>query len=338
MASQGNKFWVGLFLIAGIFLTVVVVVWVGMSGYLEEGQLHVMYFDESVQGLDQDSTVKYRGVPIGSVDAIGVAKDGKLIEVVVKIRPGERPSEPVTAQLKSVGITGIMFIELDLATDRPANFTRLDFEPPHPVIPTRLSGISQIFRSVETMIARFQAMDIEGVITKIQRDLDSLDHLINNTDTEAISSSFVESLNRVNQILEPTRWEQVLQSVENIGPEIETTVADARKMFNQAEVMVGRLDKLMEINEENLSGAMNALKEAMVTAQKMVAEGENLLSGTDNKFGHLQQHLLVSAQNMEKATENLNRLMELLSQDPGQVLLGQPPSPRVVDVYEGGGR
>ncbi|MBI9076705.1 MAG: MCE family protein [Desulfatibacillum sp.] len=328
MASAQTKFMVGLFLIVGTALTVVVVIWVGMSGYLEEGKNFVMYFDESVQGLDQDSTVKYRGVPIGSVQSIGVAEDGKLVEVVVKIRKGEIPSEPVSAQLKSVGITGIMFIELDLSADKPADMPPLSFEPPFPLIPTRLSGFNQIFRSVETMLHRFKEMDVEGVISRLQRDLDSLDKVINNTNTAAISESIVVSLDRLNAILDPDRWDRILASVQSVGPEVEHTVADARKMFNRAETALEKLDGLLGQNQDNLTLAMEALKETMEAASVMVKEGGNLVAGTDDKVAHLQQHLLVSVQNMEKATENLNRLLESLAQDPAQILLGQPPSPR----------
>ncbi|SHJ13616.1 phospholipid/cholesterol/gamma-HCH transport system substrate-binding protein [Desulfatibacillum alkenivorans DSM 16219] len=335
MASVQTKFMVGLFLIVGVALTVVVVIWVGMSGYLEKGVNYVMYFDESVQGLDQDSTVKYRGVPIGSVQSIEVAADGKLVEVVVKIRKGDIPEEPVFAQLKSVGITGIMFIELDLDPAPSALKQDFSFEPPYPVIPTRLSGINQIFRNVETMFSRFEQMDVEGVIVRLQRDLDSLDKVIKNTDTEAISSSIVESLDRLNNILDPERWDAILASVQQVGPEVEETVGDARAMFNRAESALGRLDGLLLQNQENLALAMDALRETMEAAASMVKEGENLVAGTDDKFSHLQQHLLVSVQNLEKATENLNRLLDSLAQDPAQILLGQPPAPR--SVGNGGG-
>ena len=253
MASAQTKFMVGLFLIVGIALTVVVVIWVGMSGYLEEGKNFVMYFDESVQGLDQDSTVKYRGVPIGNVQSIGVAEDGKLVEVVVKIRKGEFPSEQVFAQLKSVGITGIMFIELDLEKDTPVEKPDYSFTPPYAVISTRLSGINQIFRNVESMFHRFNQMDVEGVISRLQRDLDSLDKLINNTNTEAISSTLVESLERLNNILKPERWDAILASVQQVGPEVEHTVGDARKMFNRAESALAKLDSLLAQNQENLT-------------------------------------------------------------------------------------
>ena len=85
MATLRTKFSVGLFLIVGLAIVIVGIVWLGMSNYFEKGRFFVAYFDESVQGLDKDSPVKYRGVYIGRVHRIGVAPDEKLIEVVMKI-------------------------------------------------------------------------------------------------------------------------------------------------------------------------------------------------------------------------------------------------------------
>ena len=61
MASQKTKFAVGLFVAGGLACVVLVVIWLGMSRFLEKGQFYVTYFDESIQGLVVDSPVKYRG-------------------------------------------------------------------------------------------------------------------------------------------------------------------------------------------------------------------------------------------------------------------------------------
>ena len=50
-----------------------------------KGSLYSVYFDESVQGLQVDSAIKYRGVEIGKVQSIEVAPDNRLIEVIMKI-------------------------------------------------------------------------------------------------------------------------------------------------------------------------------------------------------------------------------------------------------------
>ena len=112
MASIKTKLLVGIFVLVGFFIAIIGLIWFGMSGQLEKGRFYIAYFDESVQGLDKDSPVKYRGVSIGRVENIGVAPDAKLIQVVMKIEAGLKNREQLVAQLKSVGITGIMFIRL----------------------------------------------------------------------------------------------------------------------------------------------------------------------------------------------------------------------------------
>ena len=60
MASQRTKFNVGLFIIIGFTLSVIAIIWLGLSHLFEKGNLFEAYFDESVQGLNKDSPVKYR--------------------------------------------------------------------------------------------------------------------------------------------------------------------------------------------------------------------------------------------------------------------------------------
>lgn len=119
MASIKTKLTVGLFIAIGLAITIVAIIWLGMSKYLEKGQYYAAYFDESVQGLDKDSPVKYRGVPVGRVESVSVAPDGTLVQVIMKIETKLGPEiekesiGDIVAQLKSIGITGIMFLELD---------------------------------------------------------------------------------------------------------------------------------------------------------------------------------------------------------------------------------
>ena len=123
MASQQTKFAVGLFLACGMAISVVGFVWLGMSRYFEKGNYYATYFDESVQGLEVDAPVKYRGVSIGRVASVRVAPDAKLIQVVMKIESGQTLGRGIVAQLKVVGITGTMFLELDQKHKDEPDFT-----------------------------------------------------------------------------------------------------------------------------------------------------------------------------------------------------------------------
>ncbi len=113
MSARSSKFLIGIFVITGVLMCVVIIIWVGAADLFMKGSTYVTYFDESVQGLQADSTVKYRGVAIGKVESIKVAPDYRLIEVAMKIDLSSDLQYNTIAQLRTTGITGIVFIELD---------------------------------------------------------------------------------------------------------------------------------------------------------------------------------------------------------------------------------
>jgi phospholipid/cholesterol/gamma-HCH transport system substrate-binding protein len=137
MSSRSSKFLIGLFVITGVMMCVVIIIWVGAADLFMKGSTYVTYFDESVQGLQADSAVKYRGVEIGKVASIKVAPDYKLIEVTMKIDLSADLQDNTTAQLRTLGITGIVFIELDrLKKNDQSTSPIINFKTAYPVIQT----------------------------------------------------------------------------------------------------------------------------------------------------------------------------------------------------------
>jgi phospholipid/cholesterol/gamma-HCH transport system substrate-binding protein len=61
----------------------------------------------------------------------------------------------------------------------------------------------------------------------------------------------------------------------------------------------------------------------------LLERGSKLVNRSDDSIHQLRQELLVSAQNLAEATDNLNRFMEILAEQPTQLLLGEPPKPKV---------
>jgi hypothetical protein len=67
----------------------------------------------------------------------------------------------------------------------------------------------------------------------------------------------------------------------------------------------------------------------------LLNKSTSLVSGTDASISEMMQHLLVAARNLELASQNLTQLMELLADQPSQLLFGEPPKPRNVDTAVG---
>lgn len=257
MASTKTKFTVGLFVAGGISIALLAIIWLGITPYFEKGQHYVTYFNESVQGLDQDSPVKYRGVTIGRVAKIGVAPDSKLIEVVLKIESGQKLGSDIVAQLKPVGITGSMFIELDQKKkDEPDRSPYLSFPSKYPIVASKPSDISELLHGIDNVLDQLNSLDLGGISDKLKLTLDSLNQAITDANLKSISTNLASSLESIDQ---------------RILVRVESTAA------------------------------------------------------------RLERHLEVTGQNLEKASANLNRLLELLSDQPSQLLFGEPPPPRKLE-------
>ena len=71
MSLKANYFKLGLFVIGAIVAGVVVLVVIGSGRWFQPKLTIETYFNESVQGLDIGSKLKYRGVVIGEVTQIG---------------------------------------------------------------------------------------------------------------------------------------------------------------------------------------------------------------------------------------------------------------------------
>ena len=169
MSSRSSKFLIGLFVITGVMMCVVIIIWVGAADLFMKGSTYVTYFDESVQGLQADSAVKYRGVEIGKVKSIKVAPDYRLIEVAMKIDLSADLQYNTTAQLRTLGITGIVFIELDrLKTNDSSSSPIINFKTVHPVIPSRPSDISRFLSDTDALMQNIKEIDFKGISNQLK--------------------------------------------------------------------------------------------------------------------------------------------------------------------------
>ncbi len=315
MATRKTKFAVGLFVFVGLAFAIWITIWLGMSRYLEKGQYYVTYFDESVQGLGVDSPVKYRGVFIGRVESIAVAPDSKLIKVILNIESGQQLDPNIVAQLKSVGITGSMFVELDQKkADEPDQSPRLGFPSEYPIIASKPSEISGLYGGLNKVLEQVKLLDLEGISLQIKTTLENINQTVDDANIQRISKTIESSFERMEIILADQRWDKILAA---------------------ADSTLVRVEDLVSSKEQTIASAIDNFNRAMQNVNSLFDEGSALVSGADASVSELMNHLLIAARNLEKASDNLNRLMETLADHPSQLMFGQPPRPREVESEDG---
>ena len=326
MASVKTKLAVGLFVVAGFSMVVVAVIWLGMSNYLEKGKFYVAYFDESVQGLDRDSPVKYRGVSIGKVHRIGVAPDANLIEVILKIETGLKLDNTIVAQLKSVGITGLMFVELGKKRPEDHLVSPGDaFDSSYPVIDTRPSEIKKIMEAVSDILLEFKEMDINGVLESLRSMLARLEQTMEEAQLKTLSQDIQVAIKDIRSSMDPEYWKTMLDSVATSADNIDALSTEGRETIAKINTTLESYDRLATENSDDIHALLSDMRTSLDNINKLTGSSGDLLVQTNREIISLAGELRKSLRTYDQAGRNLNRFLEQIADHPSQLFLGEPP-------------
>jgi phospholipid/cholesterol/gamma-HCH transport system substrate-binding protein len=323
MAKRQSRFVVGLFVITGVMIGVAAIVWLGAANYFQKGTRYVTYFDESVQGLQVDSRVKYRGVEVGSVERIGVAPDQRLVEVVVKIDLEGDVERSIVTQLKAAGITGIVFVELDRRQP-----DALIFIPPvgmktvYPMIPSQPSQTKQMLSSVDRIMDRISQVDLVGISDQLKQTSRAMEtfltgremmNILRNLDSTA--AVLDRNLRRIDRILAEGKAETIISTVEQ-------GLGEARKGLGEARQGIGETrEGIVEIRK--LLAAIGKEVEDLKAAET-ASKAKNLVEGLDRRTKAMASDIESTTDDIRQAVESLRMLIESLRENPSDLLFSQP--------------
>ena len=306
MSVKSSKFLIGLFVIIGVLICAVIIIWVGASRVFMKGSLYSVYFDESVWGLQVDSAIKYRGVDIGKVQSIDVAPDYRLIEVIMKIElEGDLPKQTIAA-LKTAGITGIVFIELDrINAGELANSPQITFKPRYPVIPSRRSEVSRFLADSDIIMHNVKGIDFKGISDQLKNTARAIENFaeskkINNilTNLESTSANLNQAIVKINKTMSEGKLDKALN--ETMG-----VLSDARQL-------IGRAKKEIEV--------LN-LKEKSSRADILLEDIDHKTKVITNELQDTSEHLRVTSENLEKLSDDLKK-------HPSDLIFSKPAPPR----------
>lgn len=316
MARRNSNFMIGFFVTVGIVIGVAAIIWVGASQYFEKGSLYVTYFDESVQGLQVDSRVKYRGVDIGKVESIGVAADGKLVEVVMKIALKVRKEENIVTQLRAAGITGIVFIELDRAGENTPILTPPSgMEVRYPVIASQTSQGKQIMTAVDQIMGKIEHLDLKGISDQLKQTLRVAEAFLAGsqmkgllTKLDSTADTLDRGLKRIDRILEEGKVEGILEETRQGLQETRQGIRESRETIADARELVAVFQQ-----------EIKSLK-AAETAEK----AGRLIDGLDRKTRGISADVERTTDEIRQAVESLKLLLDRLHDNPSDLIFSRP--------------
>ena len=295
MARKSTNFILGLFVILGFLLAVAGIIWVGASSFFQKGQRYISYFDESVEGLQADSDVKYRGVDVGRVERIQVAPDSKLVGVVMKINlRGDLPKTTI-AQLRSAGITGVKFIGLDRPSpEERALSPKIDFFSEYPIIPTRPSEIQRLLAAANVILEKFQQIDTKGISDQVMLTTKAMQNFLQGKEMTGIL----------------VKLHGTAGNLDRLTGRLDDKVS-AKKLD---EILGGTRDSIKQINE------------LLASVQKDLQAMK--LPETVSRYRTVARDAAALSDNLQRASSSLDQFLDRLKERPPDLFFGKSPEKR----------
>jgi phospholipid/cholesterol/gamma-HCH transport system substrate-binding protein len=265
MSSQVENFKIGLFVVTSILLAVAIGIWLGYSRFFEDSKTVVAYFVESVQGLETDSPVKFKGVPVGRVRAIRMGPDGRHIEVLMGLDRNFKLSEDLGVKMNLLGLTGLKYLEMDtFRPDQQKDAIVLSSESRYPVLPTYPSDIKEFGSALENIFQRSKAVDIETISRHLLRVTARLDKILADPKLDNAGSDVAdavkeikESAKRINDEVSRAQFarnvNKTFEKTSELLQEGAETVRSADRMIRRTDNNLNRLSQKLDRSADNLA-------------------------------------------------------------------------------------
>ena len=302
---------IGLFVALAVLAAAIVLERVGSFEMFESGK-HVKALFANVQDLKVGDRVKMAGVEIGRVQ--GIQLTNNRVRVMMKVRPTAEVKTDSIATIKFTWLLGQNFVSIDFGTPQgePLKEDQYVATAEQADLSAMMQKIDNVASGVENLTKSFTGFKIDTLVGPlrdfISANKDPLTMTISNLQTLSsnISAQVEQGHGTLGKLIQDeTLYNTALSTVSNLQDtaiEIKATVADARKLVDQANAGRGTVGKLLTDDSlfRETTNAMTNLKEIL----QKVNQGQ----GTVGKLVNDQEfykNAKLTLQKLDQATEGL---------------------------------
>ncbi len=315
---------VGLFVIVLGTALVSIAIWLAAATEDKKYVTYMAYVYYSVSGLNTDAAVTYRGVEVGSVQAIELDRDSpERVRLLLDIEAGTPIKEDTVAILVTQGITGIANVELSGGSRDSPNLT-IRGNQEYPEIQTGPSLLVRLDQAVSTVIDELSttARAVTDVAERLQMLLDEENQLAiagSLANVEQLTHSLVARANQLETTLNDAN--AIVRNTARASEEWPALMEDARGSVQALERAVNSVESAAN----GVYDAADTLNRTSLAAEEVIVEaGEDVSAFSHNTPAQIE--LLISEVSL--LSESLRRLSMDLERDPNMLFFGRPePGP-----------
>jgi phospholipid/cholesterol/gamma-HCH transport system substrate-binding protein len=296
MENRAFAFAAGLFTIllgAGVFLAAM---W--FTGDTRHKVRYVLESHYPVTGLNEQAVVRYRGVAIGKVTTIEFDRpDPRIILIGIAIDGSLNLTRGTYAELRSQGVTGLSYIQLD---DDGSNRAALP--------PVGQEGSARILIR-ESPFANLADVAQE-VLDDARETAKRMNALLSNENQAQLSAVLK------NMELATRQIRQLADALQPVARSSVALVKDARATFARADQLLGEISS----TNRELARRLEAIDRVAASAEKA---GESITSLAESASVETLPRINQLAEELTRASRSLERLAGDLKQQPQSLVFGR---------------
>jgi phospholipid/cholesterol/gamma-HCH transport system substrate-binding protein len=253
MSTHVNHWKVGAFVVLGFVLSLVTILVLGARSLHKNSVSYVTYFDESVQGVEIGSPVKFRGVTVGTVSAIDIAPDKRHVKITsdlaladlddLGLKVGKGKDQKINVppdlrmQLASQGITGVKFLQIDFFRIADNPLPVLPFPVPQNYIPAAVSTMKNLEDAIVHAVDR-----LPEVADAIMHITGRVDGLMDEVSREKIPQNAGVALRNLNQALVTIQGSVSGLHTDKLSADAQTALSGLNVTIDKMNLVLARLD------------------------------------------------------------------------------------------------
>lgn len=320
---------VGGFVIGALALGIVALLAFGRVSFFSKPQRFVVFFDESIHGLDLGSPVKLRGVRIGRVvelnvryeedtnrSVVGVVCElnrnmitdskGAQLDVSDRAELKKLVDRGLRAHLGVLGLaTGLLFVELDFVDPHDNPGRTPDFETRYLIVPSMPSAISEFQSNLTDILNDVKRVDFAGIGAELKALLQDTRKQLDGLDLKGTVAQWQRTGARFEALADSP---QLTQTIVNLN----AAVTDLRRVLANVDAQVGP--------------AGGELRQTLGEARKAL-ETFNATAGAAHRFitaqSGLGDEVTQTLEQLRGAAEAVQRLADFIERNPQALLTGK---------------
>jgi paraquat-inducible protein B len=323
MSKKASPTAIGIFVFIGLILGVGGLLLFTSSRLFTQTAKFIVYFDNSLSGLNEGAPVKFRGVTIGSVTSVMIrynqATNDPAMPVIIELQQdlirrrlvgptvfknvtalNEEIRKGLRARLETESlVTGVLYVELE----------REEFPPPavfHELtqtyleIPSRPTEIQKLLRNLAKLDLTDLQQKLSSVVGKADKALDKLR-------LDEITGSLTNLLASANRVV--------------TTPDLTNAITNLKEALDQYRLLGVKVNNRIDPLADGLTNAIANLNRTLVQARGGLQNFRDLLAADSS----LRNELSVALDQITEAATSVSALADYVHNHPNSLVMGRKP-------------